>query len=593
MTIMMLSLTAFAVEPAYVPDELVIQFKPTQSFWGKAAPDFNMMNSVDDLPLKHRQLLKLLNIQKGQTCFTRPSFKDQVKNISIQAVSKLSHFEQAASDEKLNRQVRYVQEFQRQGLDRVFQIKVPAGVSLNAVLEQLREQPEVEWAEKNYYSQVFATIPNDPQVVNQYALSHLQLSHPVGNPTGPGAWDITTGSATVVIAVIDSGLDTNNTDFSGRLWVNPSEIANNSIDDDGNGKVDDVNGWNFVANNKNIADDNDQSGSGCVASPVYHGTHVAGVIAANANNSTKIAGTNWNAKLMILKVTNRCGSATNTNLANAISYAASKGANIINISLGGSFNDPNVAAAVAAANSAGVIIVAAMGNSGDGTVFYPAGYSQVIGVGATDFNDNLTSYSTFGNGNQSTDVVAPGDVIVSTTSPNSSSSLSGTSFASPYVAGVASLILAHEPTLNADAVRYRLQSTATDLGSSGYDQYYGYGLVNAYNALTNITYPVAAGSGQISNLKNYPNPVRLGQTFFSFVLKNPANITVRIFNLQGYLVHTIVMGQLPANQTQTRVWDLKNSRGQFLGNGTYIYQVESIESSGVKTTMAKRLSIVR
>lgn len=269
----------------------------------------------------------------------------------------------------------------------------------------------------------------------------------------PEAWEITTGSDSVVIGVIDTGVDYNHVDLNdGRVLID--------IDKD------------FVNDDDDAMDDNG------------HGTHVAGTIAAETNNGVGVAGVMWKARILPLKVCNSRGGCNSDDVAAAIRYAADNGANVINMSLGGYSCSTTIADAVNYAYfDKGVVIIAAAGNSG-GSIAYPAKLTPVIATGAIDHNDIRAFFSSYGD---KLDVVAPGVGIWSTVPNGGYDSLSGTSMASPHVAGVAGLLLAQRLDLTNDQVREILRQSADDLGESGFDRFYGFGRVNAAQALTTDT----------------------------------------------------------------------------------------------------------
>lgn len=294
----------------------------------------------------------------------------------------------------------------------VQKMKIPEGMTLEEALEILRDDPDVEYAEPNYYYRITAP-PDDTFFENLWGLHNTGQSvngtsgTPDADMDGPEAWDITTGSSDVVVAVIDSGLDYNHPDFyhpdlSTNIWTNPDEIPANNIDDDGNGYPDDWRGWDFVD------DDNDPM------DPLVHGTHVAGIIAAVGNNSTGVSGLNWNVKIMVLKIINAFGFATTDLAISALNYANAKGAHVINASWGSTASSKALQDAIDASSA---LVVCAAGNNGsdnDVTPYYPASYESphIISVAATDQKDNLASFSNYGAA--SVDVAAPGVNILST-----------------------------------------------------------------------------------------------------------------------------------------------------------------------------------
>ena len=299
---------------------------------------------------------------------------------------------------------RAIKRFRRINVDH---IKIPEGWSVEEALEIYQDDPDVEYAEPNYYRYA-TTTPNDTDFQELWGLHNTGQS--VNGTSGTAdadidateAWDITTGSSDVVVAVIDSGVDYNHQDLSTNIWTNPGEIAGNSIDDDSNGFVDDTRGWDFVNDDNDPIDSND------------HGTHVAGTIAAVGNNSTGVTGVCWAAKIMVLRFLDAFGSGDTANAISAIEYANAKGAHVINNSWGGGGFSQALKDAIDASSA---VVVCSAGNDGtdnDGTTpDYPASYtsSNIIAVAATDQDDDLASFSNYGA--TSVDVAAPGTNIYS------------------------------------------------------------------------------------------------------------------------------------------------------------------------------------
>lgn len=340
----------------------------------------------------------------------------------------------------------------------------------------------------------FLPTPNDPALRNRGRigpdLSDSWGTHAINLFTA-GPADHRSGQPTIV-AVIDSGTDLGHPDLSGMLWENPGEATANRIDDEDNGYVDDTHGWNFVSNTPDVTDYNG------------HGTLVAGIIGAASNNGRGIAGINPWAKLMTLKVTDRRGKGDSLDVARAIAYAVNNGARVINISLGGSAYSPAEKAATEYARRKGVVVIAAAGNQGaSADAFWPAGLPGVITVAATGADNARSNYSNWG---QAVDIAAPGTKILSLrahlTDPMAFVDenyvagshvvgeegmlyhATGTSFAAPHVAGVASLLLSFDPALTAGDVRNLLLQTASDIESPGVDLLTGYGVLDATAALT-------------------------------------------------------------------------------------------------------------
>ncbi|MBW4643739.1 MAG: S8 family serine peptidase [Goleter apudmare HA4340-LM2] len=253
----------------------------------------------------------------------------------------------------------------------------------------------------------------------------------------------------VVVAVVDTGVDYNHVDLRNNIWTNTKEISGNGIDDDGNGYIDDDYGWNFIDNTNNVLDKNG------------HGTHVAGTIAGE-NNGSGVTGIAYNAKIMPVKVLSDSGSGSYSAIANGIYYAVNNGANVINLSLGGDFPNSTLASAIEYASKKGVVVVMAAGNNGYPFVSYPAAYANKSGlaVGAVDQNNNMANFSNRPGVTQLSYVTAPGVNVYSSLPGNQYAYYSGTSMATPHVAGVVALMLSANPSLTDAQVRQIITSSA-------------------------------------------------------------------------------------------------------------------------------------
>jgi subtilisin family serine protease len=327
-----------------------------------------------------------------------------------------------------------------------------------------------------------SVIPNDPYFPNQWALNNTGQTGgtPDADIDAPEAWDITTGSSSVVVGVIDTGIDYTHPDLDGNVWTNPGEVAGDGIDNDGNGFVDDVHGWDFANNDSDPFDDNG------------HGTHVSGTIAAEGNNGVGVTGVSWSSKVMALKFLAADGSGSTSAAISAINYAVNmknRGVNVrvLNNSWGGPGYSSSLFTAIQNSASANMLFVAAAGNNGtnnDTTPNYPASYdvANVISVAATDANDNLASFSNYGA--SSVDVAAPGVSILSTYPGNQYAYLSGTSMATPHVSGIAALGFSYVPTATYAQVR-----TA---------------ILNGVDVKPQLTVKVATG-GRVNALKTLQN----------------------------------------------------------------------------------------
>ncbi len=298
------------------------------------------------------------------------------------------------------------------------------------------------------------------------------------------AWDIETGSNDVIVGVMDSGVKLNHPELSGRIWINKNEIPNNGIDDDRNGYVDDVYGWDF-AYDDNIPED----GFG-------HGTNVTGIIGANSNNEIGFAGINFKCKLMICKNLSDDNAGEYEWWALSVKYAVDNGARIINMSEGGMDNSRVLKLAIDYAIANDALVVAAMMNRGDNKNYYPAAFPGVFAVGATDTDDSRCRVFTWGGGScwgKHISVVAPGNKIYGLDYLDDyrfDVSWSGTSQSTAIVSGIASLLLSQNIDCTSNDLKKAIINTAKDrVGDPkedkiGWDQYYGHGRVDSYLALS-------------------------------------------------------------------------------------------------------------
>ncbi|HEV3407440.1 MAG TPA: S8 family peptidase [Gaiellaceae bacterium] len=315
-------------------------------------------------------------------------------------------------------------------------LRLPPGASVAAAKAAFERDADVLYAEPNYVYET-AQFPNDQYFVELWAL-HSASDVDID---APEAWDTTTGSPDVTVAVVDTGVDYTHPDLATNIWANALETAN-SRDDDGNGYVDDVRGWDFVA------------GDSVPADPNGHGTHVAGTIGAQGNNGTGVVGLNWDVALMALRAADSSGSLRTDRVVQALDYAGRNGADIVNGSFGAPF--PSDAIRDAIARYPNVVYVFAAGNDGtdnDAMPTYPCNYPalNIICVAATTKSDARASFSNFGA--TSVDLGAPGEEILSTIPSAGYAWGDGTSMAAPHVAGAAALALAARPNLSPATVR--------------------------------------------------------------------------------------------------------------------------------------------
>jgi len=339
------------------------------------------------------------------------------------------------------------------------------------VAAKLSQMNEIEWAEPRFlYLPAF--VPNDPNYNLQWNLTKIKAEE---------AWNITTGDTSVVIAIIDTGVDWDHPDIWDNIWINHAEIPNNGIDDDGNGYIDDYIGWDFggtdgTPNNDPREDRPD------------HGTHVAGISSAVTNNNTGIASIGYKSKIMAVK-TSRDDMRNPQNNApyivygyEGIVYAADNGADVINCSWGGGNFSRLAQETINYASSQGSLIVAAAGNSNVSSKFYPAAYDNVLAVASTDQGDLKSSFSNYG---YYIAVSAPGSNIYSTWQKDTYKHASGTSMAAPLVAGLAGLVKAQFPHFTPEQVGQQVRVTADNIDAlnPSYDKMLGSGRINAYKAV--------------------------------------------------------------------------------------------------------------
>jgi len=329
-----------------------------------------------------------------------------------------------------------------------------------------------------------AALPNDPSFSRLWGLHHTGQVPGVSDADidAPEAWQTVTGSRSVVVAVVDTGIDYSHPDLAANMWRNPREVAGDRIDNDGNGFVDDVYGWDFANND---ADPFDDEG---------HGTHVAGTIGAVGNDGVGISGVNWQVSLMALKFLRADGSGTTSAAVAALNYATAMrrtyGVNVVatNNSWGGPAS-ASLTNAIVAGGNAGILCVAAAGNestNNDTTPSYPANINSdaVLSVAAIDSSNLLAVYSNYGA--TTVDVAAPGSSIYSTTPGNTYSTYSGTSMATPHVAGLVALLAAANPQATSPQIRSTILATTTAVSGLAGKVATG-GVINAASAVAAIS----------------------------------------------------------------------------------------------------------
>ena len=372
------------------------------------------------------------------------------------------------------------------GLSDFYVFHLPEKSNIFSAIREFQQNPNVEYAGPNIIMTA-QLIPNDPyysssgswgqEFSDLYGLHNIHASE---------AWNITTGNDSIIVAVVDTGIDYNHEDLAQNMWINEDEIMGNGIDDDNDGFIDNLYGADIYYNDSDPMD-----GHG-------HGTHCAGTIAAVGNNALGVVGVNWQAKIMAVKSLSNSGSAGAATLAEGLVWAADNGADVISNSWGSDMpypSEPTIEAAVRYAYDMGCVIVFAAGNSEDDVKYYcPSNMDEVITVAAVDHNDVKADFSNYG---EKIDVSAPGVDILSLRADGTDFYgdgihiindtyyyASGTSMACPHVAGLAALLLAKNQSLSRDAIRTLIECTVDELDPPQYEwEVIGRGRINASRAL--------------------------------------------------------------------------------------------------------------
>lgn len=437
-------------------------------------------------------------------------------------------------------------------------LPVPQALAALAALSSVVERAEPD----KVYG--LRRVPNDPYAYSQYALSQVQAF---------GAWEYETGaSSRVTVAVIDTGIDPAHAEFAGKFASSASQFC-----DPGNSKV--------------IGGDNAACAPDAPTPVCFHGTAVAGVAAAQGNNAAGMAGLSWDARLVSLRVFRAAdcsGDCSNTTcdtddwaMADALNFLVGKqdtpayGKVVANLSLGcpattcGTCNPASViGTAIGNAVSAGILIFAAAGNGGDPFIDTPADCPGVIAVGATDSRDRLASFSSTDSTMTYKGLTAPGVDVLTTNSGGGYTSASGTSFASPYAAGLAALLWSARPSATAADIRRYLMDAADDLGAAGPDRGFGRGRINALRSMRLAMTGSAAFKGD-AKVVAYPNPFTpRTQRLVTFSVPKDLlgpGLEIKVYTSEGELVKKI-SGQ---------AWDGRNEAGAEVASGVYLVRVKT------------------
>ena len=456
------------------------------------------------------------------------------------------------------------------------------GLTGSETISRFTDHPLLRYIEPNYVYQAGA-VPNDYFFPQQWAL--LNTGQTGGTPgadiRATEAWDLSTGSSDVVIGILDSGIDSTHPDLAANLFTNPGEIPANGLDDDGNGFVDDVHGWDFVAGDNDPQDDNG------------HGTNMAGIAGALGNNGIGIAGACWQVRLLPLKFLNASGTGTTADAIQALDYAVGLGVPITNNSWGGGSFSQALLDAIVAADEAGMLFVTIAGGSSrniDENPVYPACYDvpNVIVAAATTHTDSL--YPPSGYGPKAVDLAAPGANILTTRPGGSYGYLSGSSMSAAYVSGALALLLARYPFLTpGDAATHLLDRVEVLPSLAGLVRTEG--RLDAYRPLAEL--PVTAVREDPQRASGGPRPrlwwhgasgegIQLG-----LYLPRADAVRLQIVDVRGRRVRVLLAGSVTAGR-QTVAWDTRDERGARAASGVYLASL-----SGSAGTAVTRFVLVR
>ncbi len=400
-------------------------------------------------------------------------FKDLSMNKSASLPAAMSKTLQKFGIEKVEKRFHLKESIQKADipLNKVAVLKYSSPMNPKFLAQKISKLKGVEWAEPYYLDQIMYT-PNDPDFSVQWHLAKIQAEL---------AWDINKGDSSIIVAINDTGVDWDHPDLAANIWTNSNEIPDNGIDDDNNGFIDDIRGWDFggingTPDNNPMEDRSD------------HGTHVAGLVSAVTDNGIGIASIGFNTTIMPVKtsrddVRDNNGNALISNGYDGIIYAVDNGAKVINCSWGSYSYSTAAQMVIDYAVDHGVLLVGAAGNENLPEVIYPGGYNGALSVGATTSTDTKASFSNYG---KYVEVMAPGHGLWATWQNDTYASLSGTSMASPVVAGIAALVYSQFPSYNPLQVAEQIRATCDNIDSVNSSRVglLGSGRVNAYKALS-------------------------------------------------------------------------------------------------------------
>ncbi|MFT6760059.1 MAG: serine protease [Psychroserpens sp.] len=431
-------------------------------------------------------------------------------------------------------------------LDSIYRVVFSSISAVDALISALELLPFVEFAEKNPMAQLFFT-PNDLQS-NQWSLSKIDAEL---------GWNTTTGSASVLVAVLDNAIAIDHQDLAANIYINAAETGGlGFLDDDGNGYADDFNGYDVVDRDNNPKPPAGSTGNG---DGFIHGTHVSGLIGAVSNNGVGMASIGYQCKILPVKIASDANGSALSGALDGIFYAMRSGADIINMSWGIGSDNVTLRMLIEQVASSGIVMIAAAGNDGNQNLHYPAAYPETISVGATNSADQIASFSNRGT---TIDLMAPGQDVYSTLTEgnNTYGNLSGTSMATPITAGLASLVKAQFPSFNAQQIKQRLLQGCENIDAEnpGLSGQIGSGRINAFQTLGNVS---------ISEAKNHSitvlsNPITNGV----LAIKTDGNHSLN----KAVITVLDATGRIVINE----LWKT-NIDVSFLVSGIYLVNVET------------------
>jgi subtilisin family serine protease len=469
-------------------------------------------------------------------------------------------------------------------------VDLPSNLTVSEGIQAYEDSPDVAYAEPNF--KLYPTAaPNDPYFSRMWALNNTGQTGGTIDADIDAAeqWNTNTGSPSTVVAVIDEGMDINHPDLKANIYTNAIEANGvKGVDDDKNGYVDDVHGYDFANNDASVYDPDPVTGKGD-----EHGTHVAGTIAAVGNNGTGVTGVNWQAKIMPLKFLGPTGGYT-SDAVEALDYAVKNGVKISNNSWGGGGRSQALQDAIARADSAGHLFVAAAGNGGEDGIGdnndvapnYPANYpnSNIISVAATDSRDSLASFSNFGV--NTVDLAAPGVSILSTLPGNTYGNYSGTSMATPHVTGVAALIKSQNPTADDGAMKAQILQFAEKKTSLENKVATG-GRLNAYAALTQQVAPDNTDPG-VTNVKPVPGSKTRDRT-----PATTATVQDNRSELMKSDIRLFVDGKEKTTFSYDQVWDRLSYTSPRLSYARHTIKIVADDDAGNTAIQSWRFTVRR